>query len=304
MERPAPVAVAPLALGPPPKPARRWRRRMLDAAVVTGTLAALPLTNYTADQARTTRVEDRGDTLALVEQVADADDPYELSRVVRQGPAGEVAAAGVARVRPASSPAEAVTAAEEAEPSSPTPIATFEDVEIVVPSMETAVVGFHESASPGSVTLASAAPLEEEHNVKETPVVDDPVEHQVAPVVELPTRNRASEASSAVDIAIPEGEQVLAPVSGRVTAVSPYFLYGQHPDVRVEIEPEGRPDLRVVVIHVSDVEVQPGDRLIAGETAFAGTATQFPFESQIDRFAAAETGAPHPHVHVEMTRVG
>lgn len=85
-----------------------------------------------------------------------------------------------------------------------------------------------------------------------------------------------------------------------MTAVLPYTLYGQHADVRVEIEPAGRPDLRVVMIHVSDVQVEVGDMLTGGESVVAGSATPFPFESQIDRFTEEVGGRALPHVHLEV----
>lgn len=195
-------------------------------------------------------------------------------------------------------------AADQPAPRAPTPIAAVSGIRLLVPSMQTVLVGFHEAAMPGSLPMASVAPLEANHNPGAIPEIAKTQPHQVAPVMVLPTRARAQAPSTAIDIAIPAGEEVLAPIDGTVTAVLPYTLYGQHADVRVEIEPAGRPDLRVVLIHVSGVEVEVGDTLTGGETVVAGSATQFPFDSQIDRFTEEIVGRALPHVHVEVRPTG
>lgn len=206
----------------------------------------------------------------------------------------------------ATTPGDDAGAAEAppARPSAPTPIVAVSGIRLLVPSMDTVIAGFHEAAMPGSLEMASVAPLEKNHNPKPMPAIAKTQDEQVAPVMVLPTRDRAQPPSSAIDVAIPAGKQVTAPVDGTVTAVLPYTLYGQHPDHRIEIQPAGRPDLRVIMIHVSDVSVASGDQLKGGETVVAGSATQFPFESQIDRFAIEKVGKALPHVHMEVKKVG
>lgn len=265
------------------------RSRLMGAAVVTGTLAAMPMTSMTG----------RGDgepptTVAEVVVAAEEDD-----RAVQV----LMAARRAERPAPAAADAPAAAPAPPAAPDEPTPIARVAGLELVVPSMETALVGFHEAAGPGTQTLESMAPLEEQHTARDVPVAADAVEEQVAPVITLPTRSRAAPATSAIDIAIPEGADVLAPVSGTVVMASPYSLYGQHADYRVEIEPDGHPGMRVILIHMDGLAVEAGDRLVAGETVIADTAKQFPFASQIDRFTAEREGRPMPHVHVEVKRL-
>lgn len=119
------------------------------------------------------------------------------------------------------------------------------------------------------------------------------------PYVILGSRGRSSLPSTAVDVALRDGEPVLAPVSGEVTDVRSYLLEGRYPDRRIEIRPDDAPTRRVVVIHVEDVQVSAGDRVEAGRTPMAGTARRFPFVSQID----SETAPDHwPHVHIEVQR--
>lgn len=341
--RAAPYGIAPVAAEVPARSRRSRRRRLVDAAVVTSTLAALPVA------AAWTRVDDTGGraeptTLVGALDALDAADDevsvraaaaalaaraparaatveaarapaaaagpgvvlpgpvpvVEEARAARETPATREEPA--ARETPAATPLEAAATAATA--TEPTPIARAAGVELVAPSAAAVLVGFHEAAGPGTVPMKSLAPLAVELNEgKETVVAEEAEDDQVAPVMELPTRDRGQPAASAVDIAVPAWEDIVAPVGGRVTAVSPYTLYGEFADTRIEIEPKGHPGVRVVMIHVGGVEVEPGDVVVAGETVVARTARQFPFSSQIDRFAEEASGAARPHVHMEVIQV-
>lgn len=165
---------------------------------------------------------------------------------------------------------------ERAEERARTPrFAAVDGLKLRAPSHETVLVGFHQSWDPAARQL-------------------DPVE-DVA-MMTLPSRGRGTPRRSAADISVPEGEEVVAPVSGEVVEVGHYALYGRYPDVRIRIVPDGHPDLVVSLLHVSDPTVTAGDTVAAGETPVAGTATAFPFSSQIDRFAGRL-----PHVHIEVS---
>lgn len=230
------------------------------------------------------------------------------ARLVAPAPAPADLGAGSLGATPADATEEPasplVEAAAAATASEPTPIARVAAVDLVAPSVDTVVVGFHEAAGGGTETMESLAPLAVELNAKETAVAPDASNEQVAAVMELPTRERGTAASSAVDVAVPAWQDIVAPVTGRVVTASPYTLYGEFADNRVEIEPDGQPGVRVVMLHIGEVEVRPGDRVVAGETVVAGTAKQFPITSQIDRFAEEISGRAHPHVHMEVIRTG
>lgn len=178
-------------------------------------------------------------------------------------------------------------------------IARHEAVTFVQPSPMTVLVGFHEAAMPGAQPLTAAAALDEAHGRHTVPASSG--DDSLATAV-LPTRARTTDAASAMDIVIPVGQSVYSPVSGTVTEVDPYMLYGTHPDHRLVIVPDERPDLRVVILHVTGVRVKPGDELTAGESKLADSANPFPFESQVDRFARPlmKQAGPTPHVHVEL----
>lgn len=166
------------------------------------------------------------------------------------------------------------SAAIEAEGFTPGPevFAYVGEVAFLTPSTSPLVVGFHEANGPGTLTFS-------------------PASGQV-----LDPRGRGTDPASAVDIVLPAGEDVRAVVSGTVTDVASYTLYGSTSDVLVMIEPDGRPDLRVKLLHLDEVVVVPGQRVAAGIDVIAGTARTLPFASQVDRI----TGDRIPHVHIEV----
>lgn len=155
----------------------------------------------------------------------------------------------------------------------PTPyvFATVGGLEFVTPSPRPVLVGFHQAAG-GTVAFT-------------------PVAGQV-----LATRGRGTSPTSAVDVALEPGDPVLAVVTGTVTEVAPYALYGRHDDVLVTIVPDERPDLRVRLLHIDDVRVTPGQHVTAGRDPIAGTARPLPVNNQVDRY----TGRSLPHLHVEV----
>lgn len=168
---------------------------------------------------------------------------------------------------------------------------------LVLPSVETRAVAYHEAAFPDALPL---------YPVGRMLANDNPTKFRAPRAVDAPeylvlsSRGRPTAATSAVDLVLDDGDDVRSVVSGEVSLVEPYLLYGRYEDTRLEFIPDGRPDLRVIVIHVEDVRVRPGDRVIAGETPIAGSANLFPFRSHVDRYVP---GAPRPHVHVEVKSV-
>lgn len=155
-----------------------------------------------------------------------------------------------------------------------TPVAAVDDVQLLNPQPGSAYVGFHQAA------YTDSADMQPGHGTQM-----------------LPSRGRTTGPASALDVAA-TGKPVLSPVTGRVSAVIHYQLYGEHDDVRIEITPAGRTDLTVVVLHVTDPQVDVGQAVVAGHTVVADQGAQFPFESQIDRFV----DDPGPHVHLEVKR--
>ncbi len=171
---------------------------------------------------------------------------------------------------------DAVSRLSEAHARALPVFASVAGVEMRLPSYRTVLVGFHQASFAPARQMSS-------HNAS---LVDMTI---------LPSRGRPTGRRSAVDVAVLPDTPVMAPVSGRVVEVKRYALYGRYPDVRIRIVPAADTSMLVTVLHVTGAHVRVGDRVSAGETVLADHATQFPFASQIDRFAGR-----HPHVHIEV----
>lgn len=178
-------------------------------------------------------------------------------------------------------------------------IATYKDVKIHQPSPEVRMVGFHEGGSRADDVRPAAKP---DRDLGETPVPSGSHEDDLRSMV-LPGRGRGTGAATAIDIAMPDGEKVYAPITGTVTAANTYGLYGKHPDTIITIEPDGHPGIMMEILHVEGAQVEVGDRVTAGRTVIARSPNLLPFPSQIDRFVT-DKGKALPHVHVEMQRLG
>jgi murein DD-endopeptidase MepM/ murein hydrolase activator NlpD len=158
-----------------------------------------------------------------------------------------------------------------------TPLATVVGLTIMAPSSIIERAGFHQSGHPGALPMAAAEP-----GAVRTGVMD--------------SRNRGTDRRGAVDVVVEPTAAITAPVSGTVARGGGYTLYCRYRDGYVVINPDGRPDLEVKVLHIQQVAVRAGQRVEAGDV-IAATATTFPFRSQID----ALTGEPSwPHVHIEI----
>lgn len=158
-----------------------------------------------------------------------------------------------------------------------TPFATAGDVTLTHPAAVVDVVGFHQSGNSGAHRLS-------------------PAPTAVAPTL-LGSRGRGTDRQSAADVVVPAGTEIRAPVTGTVLEAGTYQLYCKYPDDKLVIEPDAHPGWRVVVLHISGVQVAPGERVVAGTTPIAPTATVLPFDSQVEALTPAE---PWPHVHIEV----
>lgn len=173
--------------------------------------------------------------------------------------------------------------------------ASYEGLELRLPSASPVLVGFHEASQAEALPLLPIGTLED--NANTTRFVPPPDRSDGPAYVIMSSRGRTPAATSAVDVLLRDDDPVLSPVDGRVTDVRAYHLYGKYPDHRIEIAPTGRPDLRIVLIHVRDVGVGIGDTVEIGRTVLAGSANRFSFGSHIDRYTDPDRW---PHVHVEV----
>lgn len=156
-------------------------------------------------------------------------------------------------------------------------MATFSEVTLFHPSVRIERIGFHESNHDGARQL-------------------EPSASAVNPMV-LESRQRGTGSRTAADVVVEPGAEIRSPVTGTVLRAGGYILYCKHNDDFVVIEPDSHPGWEVKVLHISGVQVGSGDRVEAGVTVLAPTATQLPFDSQVDEFTAEPSW---PHVHIEL----
>lgn len=184
---------------------------------------------------------------------------------------------------------------EESDPVvTPPTFAEHDGVELVLPPEGVRAVAYHEAAYDDALGLSPVGIVAANRN---TTKFDPPAAREGPEYVVMHSRGRRTPATSAVDIALDPDVAVTSVVSGVVTHTEEYLLYGRHRDSRVEIEPHGRPDLRVVIIHVGGLRVEVGDEVTAGATVLAARSTHFSFASQVDRLVDAPPG---PHIHIEV----
>ena len=176
--------------------------------------------------------------------------------------------------------------------SDATTFAQVDGLALALPHRSPLAVAFHEASRAEALELAPVGRLLANDNATRfTPPPDTAgPKYRV-----LSSRGRARPATSAVDIAVPLGDAVSAPVTGTVTAVTEYPLYGRVRDWRVEITPEGREDLTVVLIHLLRPAVRVGDAVTAGNSKL-GVARLLPFDSHVDYVLNDK----QPHTHIEV----
>lgn len=209
-----------------------------------------------------------------------------------------VAAADETAASSAPAPAEGPAAATRPRPvpeqPDVQPFARFQNLQLSLPADHVLLVGYHEASFDDALPLTPVGRCIANENRTE---VTCPPDQPGPDYLILSSRGRYTNGDTAVDLVMRDESPVISPVSGRVVDVRPYALYGTYPDNRIEIEPAGRPDLRLVLIHVVDVFIRPGDEVVAGQTELAGGPNRFPFPSHIDRYFPDERW---PHVHVEL----
>lgn len=172
------------------------------------------------------------------------------------------------------------------------PFAAVGGLNLVVPHHAPLTVAFHEASHTEALELLPLGQLLANDN---TTRFDPPTDMAGAEYRVLSSRGRAAPPTSAVDVVVPLGDGVVAPVTGTVTAVTEYPLYGRTRDWRVEITPADRPDLTVVLIHLLRPSVDVGDQVIAGQSPIA-VARLLPFDSHVDYVSDEK----QPHVHLEV----
>lgn len=207
--------------------------------------------------------------------------------------------------------AEASTVGLASEPErDPTPLFAREgdtQLHMAVDPAQLTALAFHQAAGDNALPLASLVPDADMALAAELKAVppaspQEEFEDGVWPGVclRLWRSNRSGQPDTAVDMGAEPGTPVWSPVTGVVVDVKPYLLYDKHEDFEIHIRPEGRDDVDVVLIHVTDVIVAPGDTVKGGITRLASVRKM---SDTIEIQLGGYTANGGDHVHIQMNRI-
>lgn len=183
----------------------------------------------------------------------------------------------------------------------PTPTNTFArmagtslHIHFPAPANKLVAVGFHQASNRKAVRFIPGMTCHKIDKASKTKALLK--KYKSLKLFQQPLRGRGDSNFTAADCAVPPKTVVFAPVSGVVTNVRHYKLYGYIDDLRLEIKPDGWPHLRVVMIHITGVKVKAGQRVVGGVTPVA-IVRHLPIGSTINRFVPV---SPVDHVHIQV----
>ncbi len=176
--------------------------------------------------------------------------------------------------------AEAAAAAAEAAAKAgiPTPlIAEYDGVKVHTPIKAQDLEGilFHQAATEFGLVLSTQLPEADPEKMLTDPDYEIAEEQPtgdawlIAKALHLWRADTTTDMDTSIDVGAEAATQVYASVTGTVVLVKTYRLYDMIDDYEVHIQPDGRPDLDVVTIHIQDVSVKAGDKVVGGETPLA-----------------------------------
>lgn len=105
--------------------------------------------------------------------------------------------------------------------------------------------------------------------------------------------------TAAVDVGAAPGTPITAPISGRVSAVKPYLLYGKYEDVQIDIQPEGLSGVELSLLFVDEPAVTIGQTVVAGKTQLGKVRAP---QGDLGQKLSKHTHDSGSHVHLEVTR--
>jgi len=158
-------------------------------------------------------------------------------------------------------------------------------------------VGFHEAERKEAYAFN---PVGDCFNKETTSTVRGAVlESEKLTLFVMESRGRGTAATTAADIAMVPNANVYSPVDGVVTMVKTYDLYSKVTDYHIEIQPDGFPDLRVVLIHMDDIRVVEGQKVKRRETHIGKMRALPQINSQILKYLPERAD----HVHMQVNPV-
>jgi murein DD-endopeptidase MepM/ murein hydrolase activator NlpD len=109
-----------------------------------------------------------------------------------------------------------------------------------------------------------------------------------------------SSSTAGLDVGAVPGSPVIAPVSGKVTAIKKYSILGRYGDVEIDIRLASDPSLLMEVTHIVSPKVQIGDVVASGEQVL-GAVRGFP--AGLDQGLSRYTSDTGDHVQLVVLRV-
>jgi hypothetical protein len=178
--------------------------------------------------------------------------------------------------------------------TTPVPFARARGVALDVPVPDPVAIAYHEASFHDALPLHPLGHVIRDANRwKFRPPARTPGPGYIV----MSSRGRPTPATSAADVVVRPYTPIRSPVNGVIVAVKRYRLYCRYADDEVAIRPDGRPRLRVTIIHLRGLRVHPGAR-VSATLSVIGFARIFPFRSQVDDYVRGG----NPHVHIEITK--
>jgi murein DD-endopeptidase MepM/ murein hydrolase activator NlpD len=115
----------------------------------------------------------------------------------------------------------------------------------------------------------------------------------------LKGKGRSAAPTAGVDIGAAAGVPITAPISGQVSGVKTYQLYGKYEDVQIDIRPDGLSGIEVSLLFVDQPVVTIGQTVVAGKTQLGKVRA---VQGDLGARLAAYTHDSGSHVHLRVTR--
>ena len=187
-------------------------------------------------------------------------------------------------------------------------IARYADLVLCSPirPMDLTGVMFHQASNDYALILSTELPEADYETIEETRSMR--INHDQAgagqwldaEAMHLWRTADSTEMDTSIDVGALAGTTVVSPVDGTVVLIRDYRLYDELDDIEIHIQPDGHPELDVVLIHTTDPLVKVGDRLEAGVTPLSHVRNidDFLTDVQLGFFTPEGVGGNHTHVQV------
>jgi murein DD-endopeptidase MepM/ murein hydrolase activator NlpD len=168
-------------------------------------------------------------------------------------------------------------------------------------------VEFHQASYNTALRLTPLLPIvdaeevAEKHGTKHTPADEQPTGDKplIGEAVSTWRLDSVGDEMTSVDVGALAGTDVYAPISGTVVKIKTYSLYGLIDDFEVHIQTPDHPEFDIVLLHVEDLSVKVGDKVIGGCTRIAKVRNIGDIiDNNLANFTVPDDPGNHCHVQV------